>query len=191
MIWTIPKGQTIPIWPQTVIIKMINSVSTNSWIQTVQEHRCSWTSWTIIQAVVPVQQVPPHHKVTNLLQKQSELWPKLVWHITIQSVLHRLPLQRVHLLYVQVILQNRKNTIYRQRNRYKPWGAELNTLNMDKMSSILPKFDAYPKFKQTNKLRNKVYPQKKRLVDYIEHTVIKQDSNPRFLLRREEDPCKK
>jgi len=43
--------------------------------------------------------------------------------------------------------------------------------------------------KQTNKLTNKVYPQKKRLVDYIEHTVIKQDSNPRFLLRREEDPC--
>ena len=101
MIWTIPKGQTIPIWPQTVIIKMINSVSTNSWIQTVPERLCSWTSWTIIQAVVPVQQVPPHHKVTNLLQKQSELWPKLVWHITIQSVLHRLPLQRVHLLYVQ------------------------------------------------------------------------------------------
>ena len=59
------------------------------------------------------------------------------------------------------------------------------------MNSILPKFDAYPKFKQTNKLTNKVYPQKKRLVDYIEHTVIKQDSNPRFLLRREEDPCKK
>ena len=51
---------------------------------------------------------------------------------------------------------------------------------MDKMNSILPKFDAYPKFKQTNKLTNKVYPQKKRLVDYIEHTVITQDSNPRF-----------
>lgn len=44
--------------------------------------------------------------------------------------------------------------------------------------------------KQTNK-QTKYTLRKKRLVDYIEHTVIKQDSNPRFLLRREEVPCKK
>jgi len=44
----------------------------------------------------------------------------------------------------------------------------------------------YPKFKQTNKLTNKpsAYPQKKRLVDYIEHTVIKQDLNPRFFISK-------